>query len=434
MPEESNPQQRRLKPPSTEDQISNLLRLGILAADVGRRADARACFAAVLDIDANNEQALLWQAGLAEDPRESLAYLAQVLTINPRNEYAKAGIRWARKRVTKFEQAGRRGQGPPRPVDLTSSAVHVRGKEAVKAHRARRLISSIGGAALLCVLAFLTGGLFALVGGDDQQTVRAALLPPTASAVTSTVTLRPTFTATATDTPTPTLTHTPTPTDTSTPTLTHTPTPTDTPVPTDTPTPTETLTPSPTPTVSPTDTPTFTPFPTDTPSPQPTATPTIVATEPPTPTSPPPPPTVTPTSLPVAASNKWVDINLSSQSLAAYEGDVPVYWALVSSGTRWTPTVTGSFHIYLKVRSQAMSGPGYYLPNVPYVMFFYKDYSLHGTYWHNNFGQPMSHGCVNLRTEDAQWLYEWSGPVVPSGKNYVRASDENPGTLVVVHY
>lgn len=113
---------------------------------------------------------------------------------------------------------------------------------------------------------------------------------------------------------------------------------------------------------------------------------------------------------------------------------MPVYWALISTGTRWTPTVTGRYHIYMKVRSQAMSGPGYYLPNVPYVMFFYKAYSLHGTYWHNNFGQPMSHGCVNLRTEDAKWLYEWSGPVVPAGQNSVRASDENPGTLVVVHY
>lgn len=416
MPEERSPQQSKFKLPPQKDRISNLLRLGILAADVGRRADARACFAAVLDMDPNNEQALLWQAGLADDPRESLAYLARVLTINPRNEYAKAGIRWARKRVTRFEQAGRRVQGPPRPVDLTSSAVRIRGKEAVKAHRARRLISSIGGAVLLCGSAFLVGGLFALVGGDDQQTVGAALLPTTVPTATFTATLRPTFTATATDTPTP------------------TPTPTDTPVPTDTPTPTETLTPSPTPTASPTNTPTFTP-PTDTPLSQPTATPTVVATEPPTPTPPPPPPpTFTPTSPPVAASNKWIDINLSSQSLSAYEGDVPVYWAPVSTGTRWTPTVTGRYHIYLKVRSQAMSGPGYYLPNVPYVMFFYKAYSLHGTYWHNNFGQPMSHGCVNLRTEDARWLYEWSGPVVPAGKNYVRAGDENPGTLVVVHY
>ena len=112
MSEERSPHQRRPKPPLKEDQISNLLRLGILAADVGRRADARACFAAVLAMDSNNAQALLWQAGLADDPRESLAYLARVLTINPRNEYAKAGIRWARKRATRFEQAGRRGQGP----------------------------------------------------------------------------------------------------------------------------------------------------------------------------------------------------------------------------------------------------------------------------------------------------------------------------------
>jgi len=423
MSEESNPQQRRFKSPPEGDQISNLLRLGILAADVGRRADARACFAAVLDMDPNNERALLWQAGLADDPRESLAYLARVLTINPRNEYAKAGIRWARKRVTRFEQAGRWGQGPPRPVDLTSSAVRARGKEAVKAHRARRLISSIGGATFLCVLAFLIGGLFALVGGNDQQAARAALLSTTVPTATFTTTLPPTFTATATDTPTPTLTHTPTPT------------PTDTPAPTDTPTPTETPRPSPTPTVNPTDTPTSTPPPTDTPLPQPTATPTIVATEPPTPAPPPPPPpTPTPIPPPVAASKKWIDINLSSQSLSAYEGDVPVYWAQVSTGTRWTPTLTGRYHIYRKVRSQPMSGPGYYLPNVPYVMFFYSAYALHGTYWHNNFGQPMSHGCVNLRTEDARWLYEWSGPVVPPGKNYVRASNENPGTLVVVHY
>lgn len=429
MPEESNPQLRGLKLPPKEDQISNLLRLGILAADVGWRADARACFAAVLDMDPNNEQALLWQAGLADNPYESLAYLARVLTINPRNEYAKAGIRWARKRVTRFEQADRRVKGPPRPVDLTAPVVHARGKEAAKAHRARRLISSIGGATLLCALVFLVGGLFALVRGDDQQTVRAALLPAIAPTATFTDTLHPTSTATATDTPTPTLTHTPTPMPSDTPTPTDTPT--ETPVPTDTPT----ETPSPTPTVSSADTPTFTPPPTDTPSPQPTATPTIVATEPPpTPPPPPPLPPPTPTSPPTAASNKWIDVNLSSQSLTAYEGDVPVYWALVSTGTRWTPTVTGRYHIYLKVRSQAMSGPGYYLPNVPYVMFFYKAYSLHGTYWHNNFGQPMSHGCINLRTEDARWLYEWSGPVVPAGKNSVQASDENPGTLVTVHY
>jgi lipoprotein-anchoring transpeptidase ErfK/SrfK len=55
-----------------------------------------------------------------------------------------------------------------------------------------------------------------------------------------------------------------------------------------------------------------------------------------------------------------------------------------------------------------MWGPGYDLPNVQWVMYFYRDYSLHGAYWHNNFGQPMSHGCVNMRNEDAKWLYDWA--------------------------
>ena len=55
-----------------------------------------------------------------------------------------------------------------------------------------------------------------------------------------------------------------------------------------------------------------------------------------------------------------------------------------------------------------MSGPGYYLPDVPYVMYFYQSYGLHGTYWHSNFGQPMSHGCVNLPTPEAEWFFNWA--------------------------
>lgn len=55
-----------------------------------------------------------------------------------------------------------------------------------------------------------------------------------------------------------------------------------------------------------------------------------------------------------------------------------------------------------------MTGPGYRLPHVPYVMYFYKGYALHGTYWHNNFGRPMSHGCVNLPTPIAEQLYHWA--------------------------
>jgi lipoprotein-anchoring transpeptidase ErfK/SrfK len=115
---------------------------------------------------------------------------------------------------------------------------------------------------------------------------------------------------------------------------------------------------------------------------------------------------------------RWIDVDLTNQRVYAYEGDEVVNSFIVSTGTWRTPTVTGQYKIYVKYRSAKMSGPGYYLPNVPYIMYFYKGYGLHGTYWHNNFGTPMSHGCVNLRTDDAAWLYEWA----------------SVGTLVNVHY
>lgn len=132
-------------------------------------------------------------------------------------------------------------------------------------------------------------------------------------------------------------------------------------------------------------------------------------------------PTVAPYVAPQAVGNggeHWIDVNLSEQRVYAYEGDTVVNSFVVSTGTWQTPTVTGKFHIWIKLLSTTMSGPGYYLTNVPYTMYFYKGYGLHGTYWHNNFGTPMSHGCVNLRTDDAEWLYNFS--VV--------------GTLVNVHY
>jgi LysM repeat protein len=119
---------------------------------------------------------------------------------------------------------------------------------------------------------------------------------------------------------------------------------------------------------------------------------------------------------------KWIDVNLSTQTLTAYEGTTPVFTSLISSGTWDHPTVTGQFSIYLRYESQTMNGYrlgyDYYLPNVPYVMYFYRDYSLHGTYWHSNFGTPMSHGCVNMYTPDAQWLYYWSSYGTPVNVHY----------------
>jgi len=143
--------------------------------------------------------------------------------------------------------------------------------------------------------------------------------------------------------------------------------------------------------------------------------------------------------LGATTDNRWIEIDISDQRLYAHEGDRIVYEFLISSGKPWTPTVTGDFRIWIKLRYTKMSGGSraqgnyYYLPNVPYTQYYHRDYGLHGTYWHNNFGNTMSHGCVNLATPDAEKLFYWTGPVVPAGKNIVYPSKDNPGTRVVVH-
>lgn len=122
-------------------------------------------------------------------------------------------------------------------------------------------------------------------------------------------------------------------------------------------------------------------------------------------------------------TGKWIDVNLTTQKMVAYEGSTPVYSSLVSTGVASHPTVTGTFNIYVKYTSQAMRGgtPGvdyYYLPGVPYVMYFYQAYALHGTYWHHNFGHVMSHGCVNLPTPVAQWVFNWAPIGTPVNIHY----------------
>lgn len=140
----------------------------------------------------------------------------------------------------------------------------------------------------------------------------------------------------------------------------------------------------------------------------------------------------------VSPSEKWIEIDLSEQKLIAWEGKNIFLESLVSSG-KWGRTPTGEFSIWGKFRYAKMSGGNkelhtyYYLPNVPYTMYFYKDFGLHGTYWHNNFGQTMSHGCVNLPTLVAEKLFYWTTPTVPDGKNSVAASKSDAGTRVVIH-
>ena len=105
---------------------------------------------------------------------------------------------------------------------------------------------------------------------------------------------------------------------------------------------------------------------------------------------------------------RWIDIDLSQQLLTAYEDHTPVRTTLVSTGLTSTPTPEGQFRIWVKFRYDDMEGPGYYLADVPYVMYFHKGYGLHGVFWHANFGHPMSHGCVNLPTPEAEWLFNWA--------------------------
>jgi hypothetical protein len=136
---------------------------------------------------------------------------------------------------------------------------------------------------------------------------------------------------------------------------------------------------------------------------------------------------------PAYPGEKWVEVNVTTQQITAWEGNVPVFTFTGSTGLPYTPTVLGEFNIYWKLESTLMAGPNYYLPDVPYTMYFYGGYALHGAYWHNNFGQPMSHGCVNLSIADSQTLFEWADPVIPPGQTQVVATAENPGTLVVVH-
>lgn len=148
----------------------------------------------------------------------------------------------------------------------------------------------------------------------------------------------------------------------------------------------------------------------------------------------------------LGASNaqKWIEVDLSDQLLTAWDGQEIYLQTPVSTGLPWWPTPTGEFRIWVKLRSTKMEGGEgryyYYLPNVPYVMYFENDqvparrgYGLHGAYWHNEFGTPRSHGCVNIAPDIAGLLYHWAGPVMPEGKSYVKSSPENPGTRIVIH-
>ena len=122
--------------------------------------------------------------------------------------------------------------------------------------------------------------------------------------------------------------------------------------------------------------------------------------------------------------DKWVEVDLTKQTATAYERATPLKSFVVATGLPGHETPTGEYAIYLKVRSQTMTGGSkadgsyYNLPNVEWVSYFYQDYALHGAWWRKVWGVPGSHGCVNMTNADAQWVYNWA-PI---------------GTKVIVHY
>ena len=341
------------------------------AIEQGRPAEARPLLERAARQDARDPRPWLLLAGIAATPRERRAYLAQA------------------RRLDAPPAAGNRpaGTAPPPPPPPAAP---------------RRALWGVG---VLLLLLLLAGALLALhpAGRALLGQITGRVAAQTGSVPTS----APLPTEIAAEGQVSPPVSSPTPATGALP-----PSPTAAPVfPTKgvdaagQPLPTWTPTALPTPTLAPT----LTPSPT--PTPEPTTPP--VAVE---------PGVLSPRPAGVGETERWIDVNLSSQTLVAYEGDTPVFNTLVSSGLPQWPTVTGQFRTYMKYESQTMNGYllgyDYFLPDVPYVMYFFEDYAIHGTYWHSNFGTPMSHGCVNVSTPDAGWLFDWA-PV---------------GTLVNVRY
>ncbi len=114
-------------------------------------------------------------------------------------------------------------------------------------------------------------------------------------------------------------------------------------------------------------------------------------------------------------ADRWISINLYEQTLMVYESGEMVFATLVSSGLNGWWTRPGDFQIYKKLESDFMGGAFeadrsdyYYLEDVPWILYFDESRALHGAYWHNGFGYPRSHGCVNLSLPDAHWLFNWA--------------------------
>lgn len=393
----------------------------------GERHTARRWAERAVQLDPNSEDAWLTLAAIAS-PRASINYLQQALKINPNSPRAQRGMQWALERLPAQPVESPASSLPEEPASSSLESPEVSGiaepnslpnsgpeiqpetqteeqelqpplaeqpPVPAKGHSPSflaRLRWPILALFLIALCAAAVWAFWPVSAAPVLAFLEAPHATPGIAGILADVG-RPSDTPTATATQPPTATLTPTPTSTAIPVPTDTASPTATLAPTDTPSPTDTAIPSPTVAEPVSATTNWTDLP---------AGMTINA----------------PDGISAGSGVRWIDVNLSKQTLDAVEGTTVVRRFLVSTGVSEFPTVTGQYHIYVKYLYTLMHGDNYYLPNVPYTMYFYKSYGIHGTYWHHNFGHRMSHGCVNMYTPDAEWMYYWA----------------SIGTLVNVHY
>ncbi len=151
-------------------------------------------------------------------------------------------------------------------------------------------------------------------------------------------------------------------------------------------------------------------------------------------------PSISPPPAELARSGeRWVDVEIATQTLVAYEGTRPVYATLVSTGRNDSATPVGVHRIWVKLLASDMDDversdldAHYSMEDVPYTQFFQGGVALHGTYWHRDFGHARSHGCVNLAPLDARWLFGFTGPRLPAGWIAAYPTPVDEGSLVRV--
>ena len=356
---------------------------GIKAYKAGDDSSAWLHFQTALREDPQNVNVLLWLAYLAQSHEKRIFLLNRVLEIDPNNARAQAGLIWAEQQSSQLQNTDDDSQAPATPEEIArlhqdlratkgTAELRAKAKKGTIAQRARRRISPL--VVLLIAGSVLAGasllGLAAL-SPSVSRAEQPGTISQLAAVATSTTASEPTTVVLPTNTPPPPATSTAVPTRTTIPSFL---------------------------TIAP---------------PTATAIPLVYQ--------------------PQSSTEKWIEVDLSDQKVTAWEGREAVMHFTASTGLPNTPTRVGQYRIYQKYTSTRMIGPGYDLPNVPFTMYYDGSYALHGAYWHNNFGEPMSHGCVNLSPGESEALFDWAGPELPEGALQVRASINNPGTLVIVH-